>query len=531
MFFPGNTILGIGYCVLAVAATYLCISLAYYVVFHPITSFPGPFLAKLSGGYNGYYALKRQLHLRTWQNHLKYGSVVRQGPNKLVFSSVEALRDIYKKDLTTKPRSYIALGPRLNIPTVFTAQDRHIHRTRRQLIGQSLSKRSMRIFKPTMLTQVDQFLKHILNTTQLPDSSSINMTERARLLGFDLASLLAFGYDMHLQTSTKNGFVLPFLELAFYWSSIFIHWPLARRFGIGLLGIKDFRRLVGQYLPLVEHIIRTRTEQDKNAHHDFYSIVADDLDKSGSGTIRSSELWAEATSFLPAAGDTTNTALAAVFFYLSRNPTCYATLAREIRSNFATGSEIRSSAVTTCPYLRACIDEALRMSPPVPGILWREAYAGVQPFVGDGHVILPGTIVGVNVYSLHFNAACFQNPFEFCPERWLVDDTKTIHDAFMPFSTGPRGCAGKAMAYLEVSLVLAKTMWYFDFQMASEQPEILTSEAHQGSLAGIFELLDSFTSTHRGPMLTFKQRGNFCQDLRSQIHQSHYVTSYVLELM
>ncbi|KAI1821155.1 cytochrome P450 [Xylaria intraflava] len=488
------------YGILAIVS-YLPVYVVYNVFLHPLSGYPGPFLAKLSDAYNGYHAAKRRIYLQTRQNHLKYGSVVRQAPNRLVFNSVTALQDIYKSDYTTKPEIYITLGPRLKIPTVFSAQDRHLHRTRRQLVGQAVSDRSMRIFEPTMLEQVDLFMRHIFDSTRGSSSSTtatINMTERARLLGFELAGLLAFGYDFSLQTRERNRFILPMLEGGLWWSSMFLHWPFIRNLSISWAGPKPFRLLRLKYLSLIEHAVTTRTKQDKDAQHDLYSVIADHLNSSEPDGIRETELWAEATVFLPAAGDTTKTALAATFFHLAHNVRCYNKLAAEIRSNFTSGSEIRGQTLASCHYLRACIDEALRMSPPVPGILWREAYPSEQPFTVDGHVIPHGTIVGVNIYSVHYNEEYFPDPFTFKPERWL-DDANATHDAFAPFSLGPRGCAGKAMAYLEVSLVVAKTLWYFDFRPAAGDAET-------------FELLDNFTSSHDGPHLKFRQRGDFCKE-------------------
>ena len=83
----------------------------------------------------------------------------------------------------------------------------------------------------------------------------------------------------------------------------------------------------------------------------------------------------------------------------------------------------------------------------------------------------PGTQVGVNIYTLHHNETYFPEPYKFTPERWLPSETpeaqrKAMHEAFTPFSIGYRGCAGKSMAYLETSLVIAKTLWYFDFKLA-----------------------------------------------------------------
>lgn len=98
--------------------------------------------------------------------------------------------------------------------------------------------------------------------------------------------------------------------------------------------------------------------------------------------------------------------MSATLFYLARNPSCYQKLAREIRPMFNSADEICGTAMPKCHYLRACIDEGLRMSPPVPGTLWRhlapeEEVAG--PLIVDGHIIPNGTKVGVNIYSLHHN--------------------------------------------------------------------------------------------------------------------------------
>jgi cytochrome P450 len=98
--------------------------------------------------------------------------------------------------------------------------------------------------------------------------------------------------------------------------------------------------------------------------------------------------------------------MSATLFYLARNPSCYQKLAQEIRSMFDNADEICGTAIPNCQYLRACIDEAMRMSPPVPGTLWRqlapeEEAAG--PLIVDGHVIPNGAKLGVNIYSLHHN--------------------------------------------------------------------------------------------------------------------------------
>lgn len=210
--------------------------------------------------------------------------------------------------------------------------------------------------------------------------------------------------------------------------------------------------------------------------------------------------------------------MSGVFYYLSRNPGCYERLAAEIRSTFDSGKEISSGPkLSSCRYLRACIDESLRMSPPVSGTLWRQRYAddtSSDPLVVDGHVIPPGTHVGVNTYALHHEESYFPDSYKYKPERWIEADQDTrmrMNQAFSAFSIGPRGCAGKPIAYLEASLVVARALWYFDFSVAPGESGKLGDDAAN---PGEFEIWDIFSSHQEGPNLVFQPRGDYWKDLR-----------------
>jgi cytochrome P450 len=205
-----------------------------------------------------------------------------------------------------------------------------------------------------------------------------------------------------------------------------------------------------------------------------------------------------------------------LFFYLSRHPEVYRKLAKEIRSTFANASDIQGGPqLSGCKYLRACINESLRMTPPVSGTLWREHDRNdKQPFVVDGHVIPPGTQVGVSIYCIHHNEKYFPQPFDFSPERWLVDDEavlRRMNSAFCPFSVGARACAGKAMAYLEMSLVVAKTFFKFDFEVPpGDLGQVGAGQAGRTDgrdRTDEFQLYDIFAAMHDGPNLLFRPRG------------------------
>ncbi len=160
----------------------------------------------------------------------------------------------------------------------------------------------------------------------------------------------------------------------------------------------------------------------------------------------------------------------------------------------------------------------MRLSPPVPGTLWRELpTTDHEPLIIDGHFVSKGTLVGVNIYSLHHNPKYYPNPFEFKPERWLSEEKKSYSDkiklaqsAFVPFSSGSRGCAGKAMAYMEASLVVCKVLSKFDLERASGKfADVGGGQEHLGRIRRRrreFQLYDHFSSSHDGPYLKLRQR-------------------------
>ena len=117
-----------------------------------------------------------------------------------------------------------------------------------------------------------------------------------------------------------------------------------------------------------------------------------------------------------AGSDTVATALTATLLYCLHYPKTLCRLQDEIRSVFADLDEKRSSQhLDSCHYLRACINEALRLSPPVGALLPREVFAGGLNV--DDHHFPEGFDIGVPHYALHHNELYYPDPFVFKPER------------------------------------------------------------------------------------------------------------------
>lgn len=264
---------------------------------------------------------------------------------------------------------------------------------------------------------------------------------------------------------------------------------------------------------------RTKLGDETDRRDFFYHLLKARDPETGLG-FSTPELWGESNLLIIAGSDTTSTALAATIFYLVRNPEALAKVAAEIRARFHDVEEIRQSpALNECTYLRACIDEAMRLSPSVGGIVPREVMAGGTTI--DGVFVPEGTVVGVPHYTIHHNEAYFPEPFRFVPERWIAGsklgsgnmvgetDVTIAQSAFCPFSVGPRGCIGKGLAYVEMSITLARTLWLYDVRRAVGV--IDTAEGREGAEWGRnrrdeMQLIDTFTSLKEGVMVDFKKR-------------------------
>jgi cytochrome P450 len=266
------------------------------------------------------------------------------------------------------------------------------------------------------------------------------------------------------------------------------------------------------------------------------------------------QLGAESSLLIAAGADTTALTLSAAFFYLVRHPRVLRTLEAEILAAFSSSGSadlMSPSKLVALPYLRAVVDESLRLAPPVPSLLPREVFRGGITI--DGNHIPEGTIVGVPAYAIHRNPEYFPEPDKFIPERWLAtepdEDTTSsspssnlprtrqsvslARQAFIAFSQGSRGCIGRQLAYYELHTVLAHLLYRFDIRLAqdphTQEPMEDSTDWREGlvddtnpkdaegnlralreerQMGGDFQLFDRFLADRNGPMVEFRERGS-----------------------
>lgn len=265
---------------------------------------------------------------------------------------------------------------------------------------------------------------------------------------------------------------------------------------------------------------KTRESSEKGIQpqdRDWFSFLLAIRDETGKQGLNIDELTGEASLLVVAGHETSANTTCATFFYLAHNPRVLAKLVKELRGTFESVEDIvYGTKLSGCTYLRACIDEAMRLSPPAPSELERDVTAGGITIEGEFYP--PGITVGVPHFSLDRNEAIYGDSYTYRPERWIVshdidtlntkEDVKRLKECFYPFSKGPGNCAGQAIAILQMTILIARTIWRAELR--------ITPGDHSGGGSEelgwgqrdrkLFVYKDKWVTQRHGPMLQFRKR-------------------------
>ncbi|KAI3565793.1 cytochrome P450 [Fusarium oxysporum f. sp. albedinis] len=327
-------------------------------------------------------------------------------PNSVFINTPSGLKTIYNNKANVKKAVYI---------------DNATHARKRRAMNHAFSDKALRSSEPFIHSNIDrwiQLLKEEIRKRQW--SCSLHMARWADRLVFDTLGDLFFGESFGTKERDRELRHIPAISLYIGYSPSQIEDEMQARCKSGTESRKEF----------FQYLVRAR-----------------DLE-TGKG-CSNEEVFSESGSLIIAGSDTSAIGLAAAFFYLTRNPHAQEKHAKKSRAAFSSVGGIQGgAALHSSQYLRAFIQRTMRMS----------ATGGI---VVGGRYIPEGTKASTVSYCMHHDPDMYPEPFELRPERDSPESIYLAESAFMTFSAGPRGCVGKNLAYLEMSLTLAKTVYHF----------------------------------------------------------------------
>lgn len=195
--------------------------------------------------------------------------------------------------------------------------------------------------------------------------------------------------------------------------------------------------------------------------NDMLSFLFNVRDPDTKEKLAEEEIVAESISFIVGGSDTTSSTMTNFIDIVSRDQQLQRQIQKEIDESFPGVQDedwvAPDKVAGSLPLLNATLREVMRFRPTSAIGLERITPPGGR--VIAGHFIPEGvsldfprlcyllmlgkTIVSVPTCGILQNEAVFKDPTRFDPQRWLGDDTSTMLECFLPFSTGPRACIGR----------------------------------------------------------------------------------------
>lgn len=428
--------------------------------------------------------------------------VIRTGPNTLSYGDVRAIKDIYGHGTKCiKDPSYVVTaGSHYHLADVI---DRGEHSQKRKVLSSAYALKNLETWEFKVSDKIERIVKHfdsvctepassaVARGTVAPDAKDITLDFRKWTNFFTLDAIADIGLSEKLGfldtgddlciAERKDGSTYPVhLREALYPNAhkqSLILWnydwfPVLNKL---VDWIPFFRRLQEKGQPWEDivwrrSIERLRRYQAGEPLDDFFQATMED--KNGRpNNLEWGNVVSEVNIMMNAGSVTTAVAITNVMYQLVKNPRCLATLREEIDAVMDPDEVVASyDKVKHLPYLRACLDESMRIFPPTSHGLPRETPPEGSQILGQW---VPGhTSVSVSAYVAHHDEQAFPNSNQFLPERFLGEQGKALQPFFVAFSAGARACIGRNISYLEQTKILATIVHRYEIALSRPDWEL-----------------------------------------------------------
>lgn len=441
--------------------------------------FPSPGIAGFSDLWALRYHWTNSRYKAVHDAHQRLGSIVRIQPHHVSFTDPRALKDIYGHGSSIMKSPYYD-----NIAgdyhDVANATDRAEHSKKRRTMSHVFSHKHIL----TMEEVINDILGNLVQGFDERLNQDLDIRYWFNLFTFDAISSLAFSQPFNfLETGSDvtfgrraDGSTYPinlvgtfhdattyaaFMGHARPHLAAFIKkcFDLAKAHGANAL--RDFGAMC-------DYKASMRVESGKGDRVDFFSKL-EEAPKGQLDPMPYGEQVAEAGLMLNAGSDTTSSGLTNTLFLLAKHPETLAKLRQEL-DEVMTPDMITPdfNMLMAAPYLRACLDESLRLRPPVAIGLPR-----VTPPEGSticGHFIPGGVTVSVPILEMNRHPDLFPRADEFDPSRWFDEkQLPNLKEYVQPFSVGGRACIGRNLAMIELTKVVATVVNRYDVELLQDE--------------------------------------------------------------
>ncbi|KAF9444176.1 cytochrome P450 monooxygenase pc-3 [Macrolepiota fuliginosa MF-IS2] len=262
-------------------------------------------------------------------------------------------------------------------------------------------------------------------------------------------------------------------------------WPLREMWGDA---VAPLRKEVDRFVePFVREGMKRKQERGEGKSGEMETLLDYLVDQTQDREVIKDEL----VNLLVASRDTTASLLSFSLYMLIEHPDITRRLRTEILSTVGPKSMPTYDDIRDMKYLRAFLNEVLRLYPAVPmNSRTSNRPIVLAPTTGSSvPIYIPaGTRVLYSVFLMQRRTDLWGlDALEFDPDRWL-DERLQMYliknpCIFLPFNAGPRICLGQQFAYNESSFFLIRLLQHFSsFSLApdAQPPDSLPPKEWSG---------------------------------------------------
>ena len=297
---------------------------------------------------------------------------------------------------------------------------------------------------------------------KVPLNKESDLYEIMSELAFEVVAKSLFNFSADKDTLKRLQFIIEKLQ---QFITIEIRQPY-KKLGFLLSGkIKYHKKLVAESRDIIETIIIQRKATNQE-HDDLLQMLLDAKYEDGS-SMTNEQLIDEILILFVAGHETTANALTFILTLLAQHKDILKKVETEVAQVSSTTNDALQS-ISSLTYLTSCINESLRLYPPA----WITDRVAIEDVQLQEFFIKKGTMIGLSIYELHRNAAYWENPNQFIPERFVENPELLKADSYMPFGAGPRLCIGNNFAMFEMILTVFEIIKRFKISTTTIQIKV-----------------------------------------------------------
>ena len=441
-----------------------------------------------------YHCWQKNRTLSIEEAHEALGDTVRIQPDHVSFANGDAIDQIHGHGKAfMKSAFYDTLRAPTSMPSMFDSRDRVEHGLKRKYVAHLFAPKTVKDLEFVVDRTTENLLDVMDRFASVKEAQWVDLLVWMRLYALDIISDLGFGHQSNclrraddtvqaewydsgkryelsaVKGIYEGGAYNVFWGQAPSWmwlTKTLTWWTQGRFYADGFYNVSHAMTKLRVPQEDLE-------ELEKDRRKDLMQRLL--INRRGSAmNLEFDELVAEAAVLMVAGSDTSGTGLINTLIYIVQNPECMAKVRAEIDAAVPDGTVVvRNDDVEGLPYLRACIDESLRLRPPNAYGLPRTVPRGGATIQGEH--FKEGTTVSVSTLNVHHSERYFHEAKKFKPERWLNRDTKEFENLkkyVVPFSFGSRACIGRNIAFLELQVTIASILNRFDLEMKDPEKPV-----------------------------------------------------------